>query len=303
LSNPVLIETNRRLKRIPVTVSATCTRKTGDYHFHDYTHIWYVLAGQLCHNVDDNVYVQNPGSCVVVPPFTAHKIDLSQSEDTPVVVDISFQDSFLLDRGYRFFSVPNRFEEYKIPKFRLLTGKEKENADKIMRAMLNEFSKHFDMSFDHIASLVSDFLHILCFEKATDSNFPLIQERVKLIMAAINYISRNIEKKITIDELCSICTMSRRMFTDNFKAITGMTVAQFIHSLRLNKARTLLMLSDKSISEIAIECGLYDKSHLIHAFTEHTGVSPTKYREQSKPLGISGKKEFDSRWGWLFENE
>jgi len=303
LLRPNLIVSNKRLQRIPVTVSASCTRKKGDLHFHDYTHIWYVLAGQLLHTVNGTVYKQLPGSCVVVSPFTSHKIDLTVSDETPVVVDISFQDSFLLNRGYRFFSIQNRFEEHKIPVYRQLIDDDKEKADVLMREVLLEFSKKHNMSFDKIAALATDFLRILCFERAIDDDFTLIQERVDLIMDAINYISQHLDKKITIDELCSISAMSRRMFTDNFKAITGMTVSQFLLSVRITRAQNLLMLTNKSINEIAVECGLYDRSRLIHAFTDYCGMSPAKFREATKQIGLAGEKSFEDKWGWLFDEK
>ena len=303
MSNPVLADSNKRLTRIPVTVSASCTRKTENFHFHDYTHIWYVLAGQLHHTVENELYIQNSGDCVIVPPFTTHKIDLSISEETPVVVDISFRDSFLLDRGYRFFSIQRRFEECKIPIFKRIDNENKENADSLMRALLTEFSKKHDMSFDSIASLVVSFLKMICVEHANDGNFYLLRERIELVMDTVNYISHNFNKKLSIDELCSVSTMSRRMLTDNFKAVTGMTVIQFVNSLRIVKASTLLMHTEKSISEIATECGFYDKSHLIHAYAEYSGTTPAKYREKIKPLVPSGEKAFESKWGWLFEEK
>ena len=63
------------------------------------------------------------------------------------------------------------------------------------------------------------------------------------------------------------------------------------------------MLTEKSISEIATECGFYDKSRLIHAYTEHSGITPAKYREKNKPLALSGKKAFETKWGWLFNDK
>ncbi len=303
MSNPILASSNRRLSRIPVTVSASCTRKSHDFHFHDYTHIWYVLAGQLYHTVENELYIQNPGSCVIVSPFKNHKIDLSKSEETPVVVDVSFRDSFMLDRGYRFFSIQQRFEECKIPIFKNLEGTNKDNADSLMRGLLAEFSKKHLMSFDIIASMLSCFLKIICTEPANDGNFNLLRERIELIMVTVNYISQNFNRKISIDELCSVSTMSRRMFTDNFKAVTGMTVAQFIHSLRIVEASSMLRHTNKSISKIASDCGFYDKSRLIHAYKEYLGITPAKYREKVKPLVISGEKDFESKWGWLFEEK
>ena len=74
--------------------------------------------------------------------------------------------------------------------------------------------------------------------------------------------------------------MSRRTFTAAFNSTIGQTCHSYITSLRMQKAYTLLKVTDKSIAEIAAECGFFDSSHLAQVCREIYGVSPLSLRKQ-----------------------
>lgn len=300
------VATNIPFPSLPVKVSTEVYRKRGEFHIHTHTQMSYVLAGSMNHIVDGKTFVQNPGSCVIIPAYTNHTIDTTESEDTPGVVFISFHDSFLTERGHRYFSYSNkhaRFEEYVLPLFTELYGEKKEKADELMRELRREFDKQKNMSFDRLADLLSDFFRLLCTDSAMDSDFVLLEERANAITLAVKYIENNYYKKITIDELCGMAAMSRCMFTKHFKAITGMTVADFLHHVRLGHAKTEILFTEKSLSEIARDVGFYDKSRLAHAFAEEFGMTTSEYREKVRHLTIDEHISYMRRWQWLSDEK
>ena len=300
------IATNIPFGSLPVRISTEVNRKQGEFHIHSHTQLSYVLAGTMKHIVNGKTYIQQPGSCIIVPAYTEHTIDTLDSEDTPGVVFISFHDNFMTDRGYRYFSYSNehaRFEEYVLPLFTELSDEKKDCADELIRALRREFDKQKNMSFDRLADLLSDFFRILCTESAMDSDFVLLEERANAITLAVKYIENNYHKKITIDELCEKAMMSRCMFTKHFKAITGMTVANFIHYIRLQRAKTDILFTDKSLSVIARDVGFYDKSRLAHAFSEEFGMTTSEYREKMRHLTIEEHIAFLRRWQWLSDEK
>jgi len=300
------IATNVPFETLPIKISTEVMRKIGDFHIHSHTQISYVLAGTMKHIIDGKEYIQTPGSCVIVPAYTPHTINTSISEDTPGVVFITFRDNFLTERGHRYFSYSDRharFEEYILPIFSELSGEKKERADELIREMRREFNKKKEMSFEKITELLCAFFRILCTESEKDSNIALIEERANAITRAVKYIEENYEKKITIDDLCALSAMSRCLFTKHFKAITGMTVANFILSVRLQRAKTEILFTEKSLDEIAREVGLYDKSRLAHAFYKEHGMTTTEYRKALRPLTIEEHIAYLRRWEWLNNEE
>lgn len=73
-----------------------------------------------------------------------------------------------------------------------------------------------------------------------------------------------------------------------FKKRLNITPTEFINSLRLNYAKNLLMNSDESIIDIAMEAGFGNLSHFYHLFRKQYNISPSdfrkKYQESIIPL-------------------
>jgi AraC family transcriptional regulator len=64
-----------------------------------------------------------------------------------------------------------------------------------------------------------------------------------------------------------------------FRHEYGVTIAQYARSVRLEWARTQLILDDAPLAQLAIDSGFADQSHFTRAFKRHTGVTPGRYRE------------------------
>ncbi|MBQ2743572.1 MAG: helix-turn-helix domain-containing protein [Oscillospiraceae bacterium] len=302
IHEPTVITSTSPLFYLPLTAETLCTRKQNELHWHDYVQMWYVFSGTMKHTLGGKTYFQTPGSCVVVLPYVEHSIDTLESEDTPVVLSISFTDRYLIDLGYRFFSYSNkhaRFEEKSIPSFHKFENENKEIADSHLRNILSEFSRKSEMDFGKIATYLTDFFRLLCQESADDNNMICITERANSITTSIRYMADHLGEKITLDDLASVAMMSRRMFTDNFKAVTGTTSAKFLLALRITKAQYLLLFTQKSLSEIASDIGLYDKARLVNAFSSLIGMPPIKFREKYTRRETERDKELQKRWAWL----
>ena len=286
----------------PVTVTLECKRKIDGDHFHNHTQLWYVLSGSLKQTVGKKTHLQTPGTMTVIPPYTRHHIDTSTSDDTPIFVSVSFTDNFLTSYGYNYFSFADnfpRFEGHELPDFSELTGAKRDIADTLVRKMHAEFSKHFKMNYDVLRELLVELLKIFCKNEKKDDDITLSKERFEAISKAVVFISANYNKKITIDDACHVSTMSRRVFTNSFKIITGLTFSDFLTRVRLEKARYYVLFSNKSSSEIASICGFCDKAHLSRTFKKYYHMTPTDYHTTRLPHALAIHKEYESRWGWL----
>lgn len=84
-------------------------------------------------------------------------------------------------------------------------------------------------------------------------------------------------KKLQISSIAKSCMMSEFYFFRCFKALFNITPNQYIIQNRLNKAQELILKKDKTITEIAIECGYPDLFSFSKAYKKHFGVSPAKH--------------------------
>jgi len=105
----------------------------------------------------------------------------------------------------------------------------------------------------------------------------------KLLKKAIELIESNIENlDFGIKEFIEGMPVSRRGLYDKLKAITGMTISEFIISIRLRHAAKLLLTNEFSISEITFKVGFQNRSQLNRAFKDQFLMSPTEYIRMHK---------------------
>lgn len=100
----------------------------------------------------------------------------------------------------------------------------------------------------------------------------------ELIYPAIRKIRNDYAKKITVDELASLCNISKYHFCRIFKKVTTLSAVNYQTEYRLQVADILLKNTDKSITEIAILCGFEDACYFSRCYKKHTGVSPKQNR-------------------------
>lgn len=90
---------------------------------------------------------------------------------------------------------------------------------------------------------------------------------------ALYFIETHIAQSLTIGMLASFAAMSPSHFSRSFKAATGESVWSHVQRRRLERAREMRTLTDKSLSSSAYECGFADASHLGRAFKARYGAS------------------------------
>ena len=83
---------------------------------------------------------------------------------------------------------------------------------------------------------------------------------------------------LQISELASAMNLGQSQFTRKIKALTNYTPVELIRRMRLKKAKTLLLSSEKTVSEIAFEVGFTSLAYFSKCYKEEFGVSPTASR-------------------------
>ena len=99
------------------------------------------------------------------------------------------------------------------------------------------------------------------------------------IERATHYFNENYNKPINIDEYAESRHMSTCWFIRSFKQILKVTPMQYILSLRMANAQSLLETSEYNISEIAEAVGYDNPLYFSRLFHKHIGVSPSEYRK------------------------
>jgi len=105
---------------------------------------------------------------------------------------------------------------------------------------------------------------------------PNIDQRIVRVLA---HIENNINKDFKLTELASISCLSVSQFKVLFEKNIGKPVGRYILMLRMERARALLVRTDKPINIIASSTGYTDQSAFSRRFRDFYGISPSRYRK------------------------
>lgn len=85
--------------------------------------------------------------------------------------------------------------------------------------------------------------------------------------------------EITLPILANHFHISRSHLSRTFKKVTGLTIVEYLNSVRISQAQKLLRNTKKSISQISSDTGFNNISHFDRTFKKITGYSPSDFRK------------------------
>ena len=103
--------------------------------------------------------------------------------------------------------------------------------------------------------------------------------KYEAIAPAIIYMDNHVNDDISVGELAKMCLISESGFRRKFHEYTGTSPVKYRISIKLEKAKKLLTLTDLPVSGIASELGFYDTSYFCRVFETNIGLSPMEYRK------------------------
>jgi two-component system, response regulator YesN len=102
------------------------------------------------------------------------------------------------------------------------------------------------------------------------------------IEQARQFIERNFDKKITLEDVAEQLCLSPKYFSRVFKEITGRGFNDYRISVKTSQACGLLKESDYTVTEIASRLGYQNLESFIRMFEKTMKASPTQYRQKNQ---------------------
>ena len=96
------------------------------------------------------------------------------------------------------------------------------------------------------------------------------------------WIAEHYAEHISLSQLAKKVGTSEPNFRRQFSHIFGISPGRYLTTIRLNAARKLLETTEKLVSEIAVESGFFDQSHLTKLFKRERGMPPGEYRRNHR---------------------
>ena len=106
---------------------------------------------------------------------------------------------------------------------------------------------------------------------------PAIPER---LLEVITLIQRAPQARLSNSLLAARAGMSLERFIRAFREHTGHTPAAYVSVTRIRLAQQLLALTDKTMDQIAFDCGFPNRHYLTRVFSKATGCGPAEFRDR-----------------------
>lgn len=254
-------------------------------HRHDYLEFSYVVEGRGAESINDVKHTMAPGTFTFVLPYQVHEIFTDPGQKL-VLFNGMFSMDLLMEPGNDqglsdLFNDANGF-----PAYVQFEGAEQE----MMSALIEEMVKEYHGDERYRQTLLKAKLKeiLIRFDRHRFQHAGQEEEAATLakspsrsshaVWPIIHYIHRNYQEDLALSDLAARFTMSVSRISEVIKQTTGQTFVHFLHDLRLRHACSLLVSTDMSVTEIALEVGYGSYKTFSRIFRESKGIVPKEYR-------------------------
>ena len=260
-----------------VTLNYQKEKNFRDLHLHKEIEIITVLKGQMLCTLSENKITLNTNEILLINKGVAHKLEKS-SDDLAfsyMQIDIDKLSQEIIDDEeqlfYSFIGEKNR-PEY------IVEGIDGELAQlfSLIKKEANEKALAYEL---YIKSAIFNIIAYMSRKELLPYKQNKAQMKIHKIADVIKYINKNYDSEITLDNACKIIGISKYYFCRLFKELCGSSFTEYLNFVRLNYVEKALYSTDKSISEIALDCGFTSIQYFNRVFKKHKKCTPSDYRK------------------------
>ena len=243
-------------------------------HWHEFYEFEYILSGKGTMVLNGIMYTLGKGDMYLLSPSDFHSV-IFDREDPYTVINLKFSEELLRDELWRYFTFSNSD---------LLISDEGAVQSVIknqLLVLLDEYQFPGSSSELILDSAVTQIL-IFYFLKLEALNWNVSKDAsltsVAMLQKSILYMQHHFREPLSLVEIATNVYLSPQYFSKLFHQNVGMTFKRFLQTLRLEHAKTLLLVSNLSVTEICQQSGFSSIAHFNRIFKQEHNVTPTAYR-------------------------
>ena len=134
---------------------------------------------------------------------------------------------------------------------------------------------------DHYVKAVLLLIGRHCFEKRTESD---------MVSRVVLYMQDHLTEPISVQQLADMVYVSKSYLSRLFKQKTGVSLMDYLNSLRMESAKAMLVASNLNTEEIAYQTGYHSTKFFYRAFRAYTGMSTREYRNREAQNRATGSR-------------
>ena len=269
----ILHEIVKKRQTLPVKVFEFKTNNSGritPHHWHRSVEILFCVSGRLRTWIFDQEYQLQIGELLIINSDTIHAI---QSLDCNDIIVLQFEYDFLkqytsyeYDEKWRFVSKP---VSYQWPeRFMMLRNDDsKSELQNNLQKMALIFKILLDLTIVGTQEL----------QQLSAKN----NHNIEQMSRVMEFINQNYQQTISLKMISQQFGYSEGYFSRFFKATMGMSYYRYLNIIRLNAAYSDMKYTNKSLVDIALECGFKDYRNFYNVFVSNYHVAPRVYRKNN----------------------
>ena len=228
----------------------------------------YIVSGKAHFYFDGNERIVQAGRMVLIPPRMEQKYEYF-GEEKPEVYWVHFTGS----------DVKNILRKYEIPMDDPVFYSGASSVySYIFKEMINELQT-CRTGYEELLSMYLQQIFLLV-QRTRQERKPTVSTYIQEEMEyARRYFNEHYNEPISIQESAESRNMSVCYFQRNFKQIVNHTPMQYLLTIRVNNAASLLETTDYSMAEISAIVGYEDPLYFSRVFRKLKGMSPSDYRK------------------------
>ncbi len=238
-------------------------------HWHDYFELDVIVSGSAVTKYNETEYVAREGYACISTYQDSHSYEFLEETD---VITIRFDETILGDELNRYISLCSKklncvFDKNEMDFF----------ISEFKRAEKDQLEKPLFYS-NVVSGIISDMM-ISIIRKSSSGAREKIHKTVQKVVELVN---RSFRDDLTLKDVAQDLFVTADYLGKIFREGTGTTFSQYLTSVRLKYACSLLMSTDLSVKEIAIAAGFQSVEYFIYSFKRNMGITPGKYRAEKE---------------------
>ena len=254
-------------------------------HYHELIEFLYCTKGSAQALLGNKEYFFSEGDLIMINSNEAHTIYALTDNLDYIVVQFEPEllystEKSVLETGY---ILPFILSNYDHP--RVVTKKELEKTpvDGLVKNILKEVTtKEYGYELSVRADICNLFLWITRYWKKNDmlpAMYQLEQNAVNILKQVFDFVKENYSNNITTYDAADYVNLSYSYFSRLFKLNMGIGFTDYLNSVRISEAERLLVKTEKSMTDIAMDVGFSTSSYFILKFRQKNNISPLAYRK------------------------
>ncbi|MBR2972711.1 MAG: helix-turn-helix domain-containing protein [Clostridia bacterium] len=264
----------------------------GVVHTHKYIEVVYIISGNATHEIDGKKYSAGRGDLFIINKDTPHAFYYGEGKEPFVAYDLMFTPEFFgsskneygaledLTDSFMFYSLFNGQKSF-VP-YLSVSGSTYTIFGELFNKMYLEHRGRQKGYNDIIRAYLLELI-ITIFRMEDDAVKTVSGGYGKRAVSFVTeYIKKNYASALSVQEIADKVYMSRDYLGRIFRAETGMTVSAMIQKVRIERVCTLLSTTERTVADIAEECGFDDMKFFYTVFKKHMCVLPGDYRSKTR---------------------